>query len=122
MCIYIKERKTIMTMVDNYDLNRRYCCRLLRANIKENHFSFVIIDEASQAIEPETLIPFLVACMKEDENKGLLQAQVVIAGDPCQLGPPIRSKLAEPLLGNIGACTFYFSVIDLFLALLLNSK
>ncbi|KAL2712790.1 putative helicase MOV-10 [Vespula squamosa] len=75
------------------------CTRLLKANIKESHFSFVIIDEASQSIEPETLIPFLLACMKDDENKGLLQAQVVIAGDPCQLGPFIRSKIAEPLLG-----------------------
>ncbi|XP_047369408.1 putative helicase mov-10-B.1 isoform X1 [Vespa velutina] len=90
-------KKIILTTI--ISCTRKYCCRLFTANIKGSHFSFVIIDEASQSIEPETLIPFLLACIKDDENKGSLQAQIVIAGDPCQLGPSIQSKIAEPLLG-----------------------
>lgn len=76
------------------------CTRLLKANIRVNHFSYIIIDEASQAIEPETIIPFVLACTKNEENKNSLQAQVVMAGDPCQLGPYIHSKIVQSLLGK----------------------
>lgn len=76
------------------------CARLLKAKFRENHFSYIIIDEASQAIEPETIIPLMLACTKSESNNSSLQAQVVIAGDHCQLGPALQSKIAQPLLGK----------------------
>ena len=45
------------------------------------------IDEASQATEPESLFPIIEAA----KNRGT----VVLAGDPFQLGPVIKSSIAE---------------------------
>jgi helicase MOV-10 len=50
-----------------------------------NHFTHIFIDECGQAMEPESLIPLLVA----NEN-----AVVSFIGDPKQLGPIIRSPVA----------------------------
>lgn len=53
-------------------------------NLKSKHFTHVCIDEAGQATEPETLIPIGLC------HKGV----VVMAGDPKQLGPVIKSPFA----------------------------
>ncbi|XP_015267285.1 PREDICTED: putative helicase Mov10l1, partial [Gekko japonicus] len=50
------------------------------------HFTHVFVDEAGQASEPECLIPLGLV----SETSG----QVVLSGDPMQLGPIIKSKLA----------------------------
>jgi len=72
---------------------------LISINFWENHFSYIIIDEASQATEPEMLIPLAITNKAEDKGTRF-QAQIVIAGDPYQLGPVIRCKRIEHLLGK----------------------
>ena len=62
----------------------------------KNHFTHLFIDEAGFATEPETLIP--VSLLNLDPNKtDQVLGQVVLAGDPQQLGPVIRSSQAEEL-------------------------
>ncbi|XP_060926857.1 putative helicase mov-10-B.2 [Limanda limanda] len=61
--------------------------RLVTGGIPAGHFTHVFVDEAGHAVETECLIPLA----------GLLHAQtgqVVLAGDPKQLGPILRSPLA----------------------------
>ncbi|XP_044207553.1 putative helicase mov-10-B.1 isoform X1 [Thunnus albacares] len=61
--------------------------RLVTGNIPTGHFTHVFVDEAGHAVETECLIPLA----------GLLCAesgQVVLAGDPKQLGPILRSPFA----------------------------
>ncbi|XP_072237821.1 putative helicase mov-10-B.1 [Leuresthes tenuis] len=61
--------------------------RLVTGGIPVGHFSHVFVDEAGQAAEPECAIAFA----------GLLSAekgQLVLAGDPEQLGPILRSPFA----------------------------
>ncbi|KAM3617817.1 uncharacterized protein V6R79_011507 [Siganus canaliculatus] len=66
--------------------------RLVTANIPEGHFTHVFIDEAGYAMEPECLIP--LAGLLDPES-----GQVVLAGDPKQLGPIVTSHLAQKGLG-----------------------
>lgn len=61
--------------------------RLVTGGIPAGHFTHVFVDEAGHAVEPECLVPLA----------GLLDAtsgQVVLAGDPKQLGPILRSPFA----------------------------
>ncbi|KXJ71865.1 hypothetical protein RP20_CCG019498, partial [Aedes albopictus] len=57
--------------------------RLIQANIKSKHFSYVFIDECGSAKEISSLIPIAGLATHGDE----INASVVLAGDPKQLGP-----------------------------------
>lgn len=59
------------------------------ARLANFQFKTVLIDEATQAVEPEALIPMVMGCK-----------HVVIVGDHCQLGPCIMNKAAA----NAGLC------------------
>lgn len=57
----------------------------------KGHFTHIFIDESGHATEPETVIPL------SGLVDGKTTVQVVFAGDPKQLGPVIRSPLAQAL-------------------------
>ncbi|XP_015121049.1 putative helicase mov-10-B.1 [Diachasma alloeum] len=72
--------------------------RVYNYSLKEDHFGYLFIDEAGQATEPQTLIPLLTMCGYHVEMNGKPRGQVVIAGDPQQLGPSCQSRLSAPIL------------------------
>ncbi|KAJ7598461.1 P-loop containing nucleoside triphosphate hydrolase protein [Mycena floridula] len=57
--------------------------------IRRGHFSHIFIDEAGQATEPEAMISIKTMA----DNK----TNIVLSGDPKQLGPIIRSTIARQL-------------------------
>ncbi|KAI0062682.1 P-loop containing nucleoside triphosphate hydrolase protein [Artomyces pyxidatus] len=61
--------------------------RLQSLGVKRGHFSHIFIDEAAQAEEPLAMVP-IMAMADDDTN-------VVLAGDPQQLGPVIKSSAAS---------------------------
>ena len=63
--------------------------RLVSANMSD-HFTHIFIDEAGHATEPETVIPLAGLLNIHKANGG----QLVLAGDPKQLGPVIRNDIA----------------------------
>ncbi|XP_078595010.1 putative helicase MOV-10 [Branchiostoma floridae x Branchiostoma japonicum] len=62
--------------------------RLASANFPTGHFTHIFIDESGHAVEPEAVIP--VSGLLSPELGG----QLVLAGDPKQLGPVLRSPVA----------------------------
>ena len=69
-----------------------------------SHFTHIFIDEAGHATEPETVIPLSGLLDVNMRNGG----QVVLAGDPKQLGPIIRSSIASGKgLGTSTECCLF---------------
>ncbi|CAK1357377.1 putative helicase Mov10l1 [Cercospora beticola] len=56
------------------------------------HWDTLIIDEAAQATEPETLIPLLVVAPPSPQSNFVREPQVVLVGDQNQLGPRTANK------------------------------
>ncbi|XP_072308203.1 putative helicase mov-10-B.1 [Eucyclogobius newberryi] len=61
--------------------------RLVSVGIPVGHFSYIFVDEGGQAVEPESVIAIAGLLSPGD-------GQLVLAGDPKQLGPILRSPLA----------------------------
>ncbi|KAJ1301619.1 hypothetical protein OPQ81_008866 [Rhizoctonia solani] len=55
----------------------------------ENHFTHIFVDEAGHASEPEIMIPIL--------QNASSTTNVILSGDPKQLGPIVQSKACEAL-------------------------
>ncbi|XP_053381193.1 putative helicase mov-10-B.1 isoform X2 [Mercenaria mercenaria] len=64
--------------------------RLVSASFPRNFFTHIFIDEGAHAIEPECIIPITGLLDARTQDCG----QLVIAGDPKQLGPILRSPFA----------------------------
>ena len=78
--------------------------RFVSAEFAHDHFTHVFIDEASQATEPESLVAIAgLMYVNSSMDRG---KQVVLAGDPQQLGPILRSPYAKKL--KLGELTFFF--------------
>lgn len=67
--------------------------RLVQGKIPNNHFTHVFIDECGSASEPAALIPIVGIVTGYKEMTG----NVILAGDPKQLGPIIKSTKAESM-------------------------
>jgi len=91
-------RKAEMKILEKFDI---VCCTCITAAdrrlidlYKEGYnFEYVVIDEAAQALEPETLLPLLYHAEK-----------VILAGDHKQLGPLVKSK--QGIAANFGQSLF----------------
>ncbi|XP_078098141.1 putative helicase MOV-10 isoform X2 [Mustelus asterias] len=68
--------------------------RLASANFPAGHFSHVFIDEAGHAVEPESVIAIAGLLDSMDLVSNRDGGQLVLAGDPKQLGPVLRSPIA----------------------------
>ena len=77
---------------ESHDVSYLYTCflRLVSAMFPRNHFSHIFIDEAGHATEPECIIP--VADLLDPNHP--TGGQLVLAGDPKQLGPILRSPIS----------------------------
>uniref|UniRef100_A0A7S3A9Q6 Upf1 domain-containing protein n=1 Tax=Rhodosorus marinus TaxID=101924 RepID=A0A7S3A9Q6_9RHOD len=73
------ERELLM----NADVIACTCASAGDPRLSQLKFRYVLIDEATQATEPEALIPIVHGCK-----------QLVFVGDHCQLGPVITAKAA----------------------------
>ncbi|CAN0181281.1 unnamed protein product [Lampetra planeri] len=68
--------------------------RLVSASFHgKGHFSHIFVDEAGQAVEPECLVA-VAGLLRPPSQVNQDGGQLVLAGDPKQLGPIIRSPLA----------------------------
>lgn len=69
--------------------------RLVTADFALNHFTHIFVDEAGQSLEPECLIPVMGLMSPWNPKKFGPGGHFILAGDPQQLGPVIRSRLAK---------------------------
>jgi helicase MOV-10 len=77
--------------------------------VVRGYFSHIFVDEAGQALEPESLVPILGMIGKS--------TNVILSGDPKQLGPIVRSPHAkgfgmwQSLLERLMSCESYNSEV-----------
>ncbi|NXP01025.1 SDE3 helicase, partial [Certhia brachydactyla] len=68
--------------------------RLVSANFPPGFFSHVFIDECGHAVEPESMVAVAGLLAPMDQKTNPNGGQLVLAGDPKQLGPVLTSPLA----------------------------
>ncbi|XP_062365435.1 helicase MOV-10 isoform X1 [Cinclus cinclus] len=68
--------------------------RLVSANFPPGFFSHVFIDECGRAVEPESVVAIAGLLAPMDQTTNPNGGQLVLAGDPKQLGPVLTSPLA----------------------------
>ncbi|XP_044255237.1 putative helicase mov-10-B.1 [Tribolium madens] len=68
--------------------------KLVNGGCPQDHFNYVFIDESGQATETETLVA-IARILTSNAKQGVVSGQIVLAGDPRQLGPVIHSTLAK---------------------------
>ena len=78
----VLERKAVDAVLSRAQVICATCTSLDSAAVSSLHFDLCLFDEATQATEPVSLIPWLRS------------ARVVMAGDPCQLPPTVLSERA----------------------------
>jgi len=61
-------------------------CVPYNIGVPRGHFTHIFVDEAGQAAEPEAMIP--IKTMSDGRTN------IILSGDPKQLGPIVRSDLA----------------------------
>ncbi|NXA05303.1 SDE3 helicase, partial [Sapayoa aenigma] len=69
--------------------------RLVSANFPPGFFSHVFIDECGHAVEPESVVAIAGLLTPMDQKTNPNGGQLVLAGDPKQLGPVLTSPLAS---------------------------
>lgn len=67
--------------------------RLAQGQISKNHFTHLFIDECESATESYTLVPIVGICSSYNS----INANVVLTGDPQQLGPIFRSNISKKM-------------------------
>ena len=77
-------RQAEADLLSNADVICTTCVGAGDPRLAEFRFKHVLVDESTQATEPEVLIPIVMGAK-----------QVVLVGDHCQMGPVIMSKPAE---------------------------
>ena len=79
------ERRAVQSVLDAAQVICATCTSLAGSTLRERSFDRVLLDEATQATEPLTLLAFPKApCL-------------ILAGDPCQLPPTVLSPQAADL-------------------------
>ncbi|XP_074833526.1 helicase MOV-10 isoform X1 [Carettochelys insculpta] len=68
--------------------------RLVSASFPDGHFSHVFVDECGHAVEPESVVAIAGILTAMDQETNASGGQLVLVGDPKQLGPILRSPLA----------------------------
>lgn len=92
---------------------------LYSEGIQRGHFSYIFLDEAGQASEPETMVPIAHLHSKN--------TVLVLAGDPLQLGPVVFSSEAEvsglgtSYLERLFECDLYKKGDDTFMTKLVRN-
>ena len=80
--------------MDDIYIDRTVCGsdRLASANLPAAHLSHVFVDECGQGLESEAIISVAGVLDSELVNPG--GGHLILAGDPQQLGPVLRSPVA----------------------------
>ncbi|KAJ8977568.1 hypothetical protein NQ317_005417 [Molorchus minor] len=68
--------------------------RIVNGGVPAGHYTHVFIDESGYATESQTLIA-MAGILSNSKHKGNVKGQIVLAGDPRQLGPVVHSNFAK---------------------------
>ncbi|CAN8070912.1 unnamed protein product [Agarophyton chilense] len=106
------EKEVAKGILEHADVVVATCVGSGRDEIKGFEFSFIVIDEATQVTEPDSLIPF--SCSQS------FNSQCVLIGDHCQLPPTVLSTkpnmkgsgLEVSLFLRLWACGIQVQLLD----------